>query len=146
MNQQQLHKMWNEQWGENTWFAAWSKALGDLTPAQAAWRPAPGKHSIWQVVNHVSFWREYTLRKVDGRPGPGREDIDRENFVSPSSPDAEAWKLTIERLHATHQEIGKLIAAPGAPMDRLPYHLTHDAYHLGQIMYLRALQGLPPIE
>lgn len=32
------------------------------------------------------------------------------------------------------------------PLDRLQYHLFHNSYHLGQIMYLRAMQGLKPIE
>jgi len=146
MDQSQLHQMWAEQWDQNTWFAAWSKALGDLSPSQAAWQPATHRHCIWQIVNHVCIWREYTFHKVDGRPGPSRADLERENFAMPLLVDEAGWRRDVERLRATHDEIARLIAAPGASMERLPYHLTHDAYHLGQIMYLRSLQGLPPIE
>jgi len=31
------------------------------------------------------------------------------------------------------------------PVEKLRYLLPHDAYHLGQVMYVRALQGLPAI-
>lgn len=31
-------------------------------------------------------------------------------------------------------------------LERLVYHLPHESYHMGQIMYLRAMQGLPPLE
>jgi hypothetical protein len=55
-----------------------SKVVQDLTPARAAWTPAPGRNSIWQIVNHVCGWREYTLSKFDGRPGPTRKDLERE--------------------------------------------------------------------
>ena len=37
------------------------------------------------------------------------------------------------------------LADSNTPLDRLKYHLAHDAYHLGQIMQLRGLQGLQAI-
>jgi hypothetical protein len=55
-------KWWDEAWTEGLWAAAWSKSLNDLTPAQAAWRPPATvggeRHSIWQLVLHMIFWRE----------------------------------------------------------------------------------------
>lgn len=146
MEQDILTRLWDESWADGIWIAPWDKALGGLTPAQAAWTPAPGRHSIWQIVNHVCIWREATLSKLDGRPGPSREELERTNFAGPLTPDRATWDQTRARLRATHDEIRKAIALPDAPMDRLPYHLGHDCYHLGQIMYLRAMQGLPPIE
>lgn len=146
MNQNILSKLWDESWADGIWIAPWDKALDSLTPAQAAWTPAPSRHSIWQIVNHVCIWREATLSRFDGRRGPSREDLERDNFAHPPTPDQAAWDVTRARLRATHDEIRKAIAKPEGPMDRLPYHLGHDCYHLGQIVYLRAMQGMPPIE
>lgn len=146
MDQALLLKLWQESWDQNTWVASWSKAVTSLTAAQACWRPAPLRHCIWQIVNHVCIWRELTLSKIDGRKGPSTEELSRDNFAMPPAADAAGWKRSLDRLRITHEELRKAIATPGVSMERLPYHLTHDAYHLGQIMYLRALQDLPPIE
>jgi hypothetical protein len=35
---------------------------------------------------------------------------------------------------------------PPKPQLDLRYLLMHDCYHVGQIMYIRSLQGLPPLE
>ena len=146
MDRSLLLKMWDESWNKGIWIAAWSKAVEGLTPEQAAWRPAPGRHCIWQIVNHVCIWRETTLARTDGCHGPTREELERDNFAMRDSPDAAGWKRTLERLQDTHDELRKIIADPQSSLERSPYHLGHDCYHLGQIMTLRALQGLPPIE
>lgn len=146
MDRQALLKLWDESWDNGIWIAAWSKVLGDLSPKQAAWTPAAGRHCIWQIVNHVCIWREYTLSKVDGRPGPSREDLEKSNFAQPAMQTAQAWRSTIDWLRKTHDDLRAAIAAPSTPLERPQYHLGHDCYHLGQIMYLRALQGMKPIE
>ncbi|RJP36029.1 MAG: DinB family protein [Phycisphaerales bacterium] len=73
VNQNILSKLWDESLTDGIWIAPWGKALDSLTPAQAAWTPAPDRHSIRQIVNHVCIWRETTLSRFDGRPGPSRE-------------------------------------------------------------------------
>ena len=72
MDRRTLLKLWDESWDQGIWIAPWSKAVRGLSPRQAALHPAAGRHSIWQIVNHVCIWREYTLTKLDGRPGPAR--------------------------------------------------------------------------
>lgn len=145
-----FRRLWGESWDQGIWITPWSKAINGLTPAQAAWSPAPGRHSIWQNINHVSIWREYTLTKIDGRPGPTRDDMTPRNFEHPAAPEQVAWDAARARLRQSHDAIAALLAEPrmaDAPhYERLCYHLPHDAYHLGQIMQLRALLGLPPIE
>ena len=75
MQRDELLKLWNDAWTEGLWAAAWGKAIDDLTPAQATWTPAPGRHSIWQIVNHVIFWREH-----DQLTGPLIDDDPRVPF------------------------------------------------------------------
>jgi hypothetical protein len=146
MDRTTLLKLWDESWTDGLWAAPWSKATAGVTPQQAAWKPAPDRHSIWQNVNHVSAWRELTLTRVDGRPGPRREDMDALNFAEPAAPTEAAWRDACARLKRTHDDCRAVIASPSGDISRLLYHLPHDMYHLGQIMQLRALQGLAPIE
>ena len=39
----------------------------NLTPAQAAWRPAPGRHSAWEVTVHAAYWKYAAWRRLTGR-------------------------------------------------------------------------------
>ena len=145
MDRENLLKLWDESWEEGIWFASWSEAIKGLTAAQAAWRPKPGLHSIWQLVGHVNFWRAYTLDTLAGRPKPTDEQMQRGNLPEPEAPDDAAWAAARAQLADTHRRMREAIADERHPLDRLRYHLAHDANHLGQILYLRRLQGLEPI-
>jgi hypothetical protein len=146
MDRIMLLELWDESWSEGIWFGSWTKALDGLTAAQAAWRPQPGLHSIGQLVGHVAFWREYTLAKIGGQANPPADEVARRNFPDDASASEEAWRATQERLAASHRRIRDALANESVPLDRLRYHLAHDANHLGQILYLRRMQGLDPVE
>lgn len=152
------------------WFArAWEdgyhtpagKALEGLSAEQAFWRPSPDRHSIWQQVMHMAYWREFFLKELQGPVAfPSREELQEHNWPAhPQVADDQAWQSARRRL-ATSQE--QLVAALRAlPEERLASplgpdggqtvaqaiveYMRHDSYHLGQIMLLRALQGLQPI-
>jgi uncharacterized damage-inducible protein DinB len=146
MHREDLLKHWNDAWTNGLWAAPWSKAIDDLTPAQAAWTPAPGRHSIWQIVNHMIFWREHDLALLKAQK-MSSEEKERRNFEPTPSPASDAaWRETKKRFAQTHQQIDEAIANPANSIERLQYFLFHDSYHFGQIMYLRGMQGLKPIE
>jgi uncharacterized damage-inducible protein DinB len=145
MERDVLLKLWDESWDEGIWIAPWSRAVGDLRADQARWSPASERHCIWQIVNHVCIWREYTLARLEGRPARSPTEGGA-NFAMPEAMTEASWRQTIDRLRQTHDGVREAIARPDSSLERLRYHLGHDCYHLGQIMYLRALQGLPSIE
>ena len=145
MTREMLARLWNDAWDGESWVAPWSRAI-DLTPPPAAWSPSPGRHSIWQIVSHVAFWRETSLDIIAGKPKLPPDEVKRRNFPAPEAVTAAAWQQARDRLADSHRRIAASLADPSFPFDRLQHHPYHDAYHLGQIMYLRALQGLPPIE
>jgi hypothetical protein len=143
-DREMLLQMWDEMWKSYTWIPGWTKSFADLTPQQAAWKPAPGRNSIWQNLNHIAFWRETTVSRLAGKP-PTEDVINRSNFEEPSQITDAAWRAALERLEMSHQLIHKALSDPNVPLEKLRYLLPHDAYHLGQVMYLRALQGLPAV-
>ncbi len=138
-----LLKTWDEGWEKSWWWPAFSVAFQDLTPAQAAWKPQPQRHSIWQILNHMIFWREVSVRRARGQTVP-RDEIDRRNFEEPADASDDAWRETLARFERSQQTVRDAMADESIDLNQLRYLLPHDAHHVGQVTYIRALQGLPP--
>lgn len=148
MDRDLLRRLWTEGLTDGLWYAPWQKAIEGLTPQQAAWKPQPQRHSIWQLINHIIFWQDYTLRAARGAK-PSREEFAREterrNWEEPAEITDTAWAAARERFMASYRAMVELVSA-AKESERPLYHLMHESYHFGQIMYLRAMQGLAPIE
>ncbi len=145
MDRATLARLWSEFWDRGLFAAPWELAV-DVSAAQAAWSPAPGRKSIWQNVNHVIFWRTYVVHRLRGGANKSEAEINAANWAVPDPPTESAWARARKDLEASHRLIEAAVADPALGTERLEYLLAHDAYHLGQIMYIRALQGMPPIE
>jgi len=129
-------------------------AVRGLTAEQAAWKPAPQRHSIWQIVRHLALWKEYALEEWDRRR-PDPDAFVRRDWQEASG-GADAWDADVRRLiEVSKQLIGRAASATDetllAPLPQrggqsLAFALldlaAHDAYHAGQIRHLRALQGV----
>ena len=145
MERETLLAMWDEFWSEGLWFGSWSEAVQDLTPEQASYKPQAHVHSIWQLVNHVVFWRGETLKILAGEERATPLQLERMNFAESDRLTHETWSEARAHLKDSHDRIRAAIADPSKPLDRMRYHLTHDSNHLGQILYIRRLLGLPPV-
>ncbi len=139
-----LQSLWEDMYQSGNWVPAWPEVLKDVTPELASWIPGPGAHSIWQEVNHVIFWRRVTLKKVHSDTSPSEDEVLEFEFASPANPTAEEWAKTLAELEETQNEILEHIKVNGNQMHRIPYHLIHDAYHLGRITQIRQMQGTQP--
>ena len=148
---------------KEAWQPSLAMALEGLTAKQAAWKPAPERHSIWQIVRHVAHWKQATLGAWDGTrplfsPESGDTDYYREAERTDwrdVSGDEAAWWRDCDALRSVSSRITARTEAldaetllepfPGEDMPavlRLLRLATHDIYHAGQIRYLRALQGI----
>lgn len=146
MDRALLAKCYRDFWSEGLWAAPWSKALVDLAPQQALFKPAAGRKSIWQIVSHVTFWRDYHLDRLNGSGKLSDEQVMARQYAEPDHPTPGDWSDAQTRLRASHDRMVAAVAETTLPIDKLLPVLAHDAYHLGQIMYIRALQGLKPID
>ncbi len=145
MDRTALIRHWDEAWKDGLWAAPWSRVLDDLAPAQLVWRPQPQRHCIWQYVDHMLFWRDAALRRTRGQDVSAEEQQHR-NFAAPPEPSPSMAEELRRRWRQSHEQVRAAIADDGSDLARLQYIAYHDSYHVGQIMLLRALQGLPPIE
>jgi uncharacterized damage-inducible protein DinB len=127
-------------------------SLRGLTPAQASWRPAPGRHNIWEIMLHAAYWKYIGCRRLRGSDvAPfGRKGTNW--FASPAVADAKAWRQDLALLDRMHVEFRKTLeevrerdlnrAARGSKQSNLEIIMgvaTHDLYHAGQIRILRRL-------
>jgi uncharacterized damage-inducible protein DinB len=138
---------------EERWYAGLLRSLSDLTAEQAAWKPAPDRNSIWQIVRHVTRWKEAVLSDWDGKT-PDYDQVSAGDW-QPASGDDAAWRAEVSALEQVTRDLAgrwsalgeeDLLAIPPGrkrPPLQLVFDLTsHDAYHAGQIRLLRRLQGV----
>ncbi len=146
--------LYEEDW---QWQPSLSEALDRLTAAQAAWKPAPARHSIWQIVRHLILWKRGVLNAWDGDPPDGGQlEAGDWQEVAGSEADWEEDRQTLLDISAQFltrvqvlddAELARRItwykSGEAQPLAmRLVRTTTHDTYHAGQIRYLRALQGV----
>lgn len=138
----------------NLWHAPIRRLLEGLTTGQALWKPAPERHSIWEIVRHMNFWRTYVIARLAQAPLP---DPATGDWSVPPGTGESDWQAELQAYDQTQQRLvevvrsltgSRLMAAADDDTGVRVYHwvaglLAHDSYHAGQIAYLRAMQGIP---
>ena len=123
-----------------------------LAPRQAAWRPGPKRHNIWELVIHAAYWKYVAWRRLTSSKR-GSFPLDGSNWMTrPQQVSAKAWKANIQLLAETHRTLREVVAAlsptdlAGKPRGSKVTNLAlvtgiaaHDLYHAGQIQLLKAL-------
>jgi uncharacterized damage-inducible protein DinB len=136
---------------EDAWFVSARTALDGVTAEQAAWKPEGVDNSIWENVNHLIFWNERWLQRYRGELNEPQDVENKGTFKS----DETDWQATLNKLYSVIDEWrGKLAdidedklstpvnAAYKEPWWKpLAHQNIHNAYHIGQILLLRKLQG-----
>jgi len=128
---------------EADWFVPIDTALDGLTAEQANWQPPNGGHSVGQLAYHLLFWNRRSLNtlrgvKNDKFSGDNTETFDR--F------DSKQWAETVKQLDQVMTDLEKLVeSADDQQLAKSAITIgnicTHNAYHIGQIVYVRKLQG-----
>ena len=125
------------------WFVPVNIALEDLTPEQAMWKDSSGNHSIAQLANHLTFWNMQQLAKFKGLPEPPFSGNNDETF---SNLDKITWVATVKKVDSVLTAWEKAIEAADEKKlsgwyNAIAHIGTHNAYHTGQIIYIRKQQG-----
>ena len=125
------------------WFVPANVAVDGLTPEQAKWTDGSGNHSVGQLANHLIFWNMQQLYQFKGMKPPAFDGNNDETF---NSFDAKNWKETVQRLDSVLTAIEKIVeAADDTQMQKLASAIAHisahNAYHIGQMIFVRKLQN-----
>jgi hypothetical protein len=128
---------------QKDWFVPANTAVEGLTAEQAKWTDGKGNHSIGQLAHHLIFWNSQELAKFRGEQPPKFSGNNDETF---NSFDSKEWDSTVKQLdqvlteweHAVEAADDKKIEAWASTIAHIS---THNAYHIGQIIYVRKEQG-----
>ena len=133
--------------------------LQGVTHDQAARRPPNGAHSIWELVLHMTGWRNEVAQRASG--GPSGEPA-AGDYPDIGDPTAARWTAALEALDRSHVNLvnvvqgmsdDHLLKPTNDPRNRplgtgVSYYellhgiVQHDAYHAGQIAILKKIFGM----
>jgi hypothetical protein len=128
-----------------------------VSPQQAAWRPAPSRHNIWELVVHAAYWKYIVCRRLTGAvrgsfPLKGSNWFERPQAVSDS-----AWRTDLALLDDMHRRLRDAVVrvspqqlhrksarSKDNSFSLITGAAAHDLYHAGQIQLLKALSSTSP--
>ena len=119
---------------------------------EAAWRPGPGRHNIWEIVVHAAYWKYAVRRRMLGEKR-GAFPLKGSNwFVRPITLTEESWREDLALLEDMHRRMRTAVAGFSlGELQKVPrgskvsnasiiYGIAlHDVYHAGQIQLLKRL-------
>lgn len=140
---------------QNGWFPPFVESIDGLTAAQVSWIPGEGLRSIWEISNHVRFYHQLVLLQLQKQP------IDRAKLGSVDGwppaghpGDGQAWQDVIRQVESANDALASFVAGLGpdtlitplreggpSPWQVLQGLIAHTAYHTGQAVLIRRLQG-----
>lgn len=125
------------------WFVPVDSAIDGVTPEQAKWRDGSGNHSIGQLTNHLLFWNTSQLSTLTKIPPPFFSGQNDDTF---NDYDSAHWSETARKLDSVLTALEKLVMeASEANLKSWSKPISniamHNAYHTGQIIFVRKLQG-----
>lgn len=128
---------------QKEWFVPANVAVAGLTAEQASWRDGKGNHSIGQLTYHLVFWNQQVLAKFKGET-PAKFDGNNEQTFDKF--DAKTWAATVQQLDEVMSAWEKAVEDADeeklkAAASEIAHIGAHNAYHIGQIVYIRRLQG-----
>jgi len=124
------------------WFVPGNTAVKGLTAEQASWTDGKGNHSVGQIAHHLVFWNRWTLERLNG----STEKYNGTNDETFYKFDSKTWNETVRQFDEVMTNIEKWVeTADEATLKESAQMIsticTHNAYHIGQIIYVRREQG-----
>ncbi|HKW90018.1 MAG TPA: DinB family protein [Candidatus Acidoferrales bacterium] len=135
------------------------QSLRGVTPRAAARRPGRGRHNIWELAVHATYWKYVAIRRILGETElrfgePGHNFFERPAKGAGASEQAALWRRDLARLARMHKELRKAVGSlEDSLLDRrarggrhtnrvlIAGEAMHDVYHAGQIQLLKRLNA-----
>jgi uncharacterized damage-inducible protein DinB len=128
---------------QEDWFVPANIAVQGLTAEQAKWSPGNGGHSVGQLAYHLWFWNTRELADFKGEKLTAFSGNNDETFndFNPAQ-----WDDLVKKLNQVLSDWEKAVETADdqtlAKNASLIAHVgAHNAYHIGQILYVRKLEG-----
>ena len=110
------------------------------------WRPAKGRHNIWELVVHAAYWKYAVRRRLTGVKR-GSFPLKGSNWIdAPSRVDEKSWREAVALLEQEHrllrvviESVDEKTLANQAKLRMIYGVAAHDVYHTGQIQLVKRL-------
>jgi uncharacterized damage-inducible protein DinB len=134
-----------------SWYVSFEESVNNLSEIEAFWKPNEDSHSIAEIVQHLLYWNETWIMRYqnsDVNTVPGVED-NSHSFYLPIGKTFKELKVQLLQVLLQWQDLlteEKLESEViGFPVRADWWAIignvtTHNAYHIGQIVYIRKLQ------
>ena len=150
-----LLKQYDRCYNENGWFVALRNAVEGVTFEQATWKQEGSDHNcIWELLSHITYYNYAYLQRFK-RIEYVYDVENNDQTFSTGEYTEDNWQADVARLDAVMTEWRGLIEQADEskffqPVPTKPERIwaevladvnAHNAYHGGQILLLRKLQG-----
>jgi len=128
---------------QKEWFVPASVAVEGLTAKQAMWKDGSGNHSAGQLTFHLVYWNERLLKQFNNEMVEKFNGNNEETF---DKFDEKQWNDIVKKLDDVLSAWERAIKnADEAKLNDWQENIanmnTHNAYHTGQIIFLRKVLG-----
>ncbi|MCM2980090.1 DinB family protein [Niallia circulans] len=134
-----------------SWYVPFSESVVNLTEEEAFWKPNEESNSIAEIVQHLLYWNEtwQTRYKESHVNAVASINDNNESFIIPENKTFADLKKSLLAVLLQWQDLltqekvdNDVIGFPEKAKwwQVLGNLSTHNAYHIGQIVYIRKLQ------
>jgi hypothetical protein len=122
------------------------EALHGIDAAAAAKRLSANGNSIWMLSTHLIYWRTRVTNRLNGNDSPPPF----KDFALPNELSEAQWKQTLLDFESAYHSLRNALHSmkdeqldKPSPREGQSFYqlitgcLQHDAYHLGQIVFLK---------
>jgi hypothetical protein len=145
-----LARILREGYGTGAWHGPdLAAAVGDVTPATAFRRPAPGRHNVAEIALHHAFYVRSVIERLTGRT-PDPFPVEGEDWFALDGKAGPKWPKVLETLAGYQRQLAKVIADLAAKRIESPLSekeqfdlvlgiTCHAVYHAGQMQLVKRL-------
>lgn len=146
MKAQEIADRLSEIFNGEPWFGEpLQSKLENVNAEMAYYQPAPGKHSIAEILSHMEYWRKSFVHELSGDKSISFSGDSPDNWPVLADLKKLGWEKQLKSFEATHQQLIKqLNALKDTPLpENLRVNLNglvnHDIYHIGQIGFVKSM-------
>ncbi|MFS0781720.1 DinB family protein [Bacillus sp. 1P06AnD] len=135
---------------DHSWYISFYEAVDGLSEPEACWKPDDSSHSIAEIVQHLIYWNETWQKRYKENNARAVTHTNNENtFLIGDLDSFSELKGKLLQTLLQWQELIKeeklLSTVIGYPVKAEWWAIisnvaTHNAYHIGQVAYLRKME------
>jgi len=132
--------------------AATKDLFAGLDSGVAGARPEGVRHSIFQLLNHMSYWQDWVVKWLDGKNPPVPEHAPGGWPGNPGPASSKEWQRAVRGFRSGLAKLDRqsratdLLAVRGkhSRLGMIQALASHTSYHAGQVVLLRQMLGAWP--